>query len=117
MNTMADTIGGEEMRSFYEKEEVLLIIPQLRGEEIRVMIGTRSNGTEYLDIRTWYTDDMGMKRPGKGFGKPDKENLSLAIALAILKKEELKQSGPKVYNPLNQLGYEKLPRVTIEDLK
>lgn len=86
-------------RKFYEKEEILLVIPQKRGEEVRVMIGTRDDGTEYLDIRTWYPDEFGDKLlPGKGIGKPLKNGMWDEIARAILDREEIRKSGqPRIY--------------------
>ena len=58
-------------RSFYEKTEILLKVPQPRREEIRVTKGYKENGTVYIDIRTWYEDEDGEMKPGKGFAKAD----------------------------------------------
>jgi hypothetical protein len=98
---------GHGPKSFYKEEKILLIIPQPRQEEVRVMLGIRDNGAEYLDIRTWYTDDFGEKRPGKGFGRLNVGNMSTVIGQVLVNKDELLKSGKtKIYNPTNQLGYD-----------
>lgn len=87
-------------KGFYQSEEVLLIVPQPRGEELRVMKGTRADGTVYLDVRMWYRDDFDELKPGKGLGKPDANGVWDAIARAILERGTGGQT--KVYNPKTQ---------------
>jgi hypothetical protein len=84
------------MANFYNKTETLLTIPLPRGEEIRVVKGTKENGTEYMDIRTWYEDDSGEMKPGKGIGKPD-GGMWDAIARAILERNDPSTYG-KVFS-------------------
>lgn len=57
---------------YYTKETVLLEFQKGR-DAVRVMIGSKEvkgEVREYLDIRTWYTDEGGELMPGKGFAKP-----------------------------------------------
>lgn len=73
--------------SFYIKEETLLVAPLANGDELRLMIGTRDDGKEYIDLRTWYRDRLtGELKPGKGFGKP-KSNFWKEVGRILLNED------------------------------
>lgn len=93
-------------REFYVKQDVLLVVPQPRGEELRVTIGTRSNGDRYVDVRTWYQNRDGEMAPGKGIGKKDVNGLWDEIAKAIIERDERIGQAPVVYDPLRDLYIE-----------
>ena len=78
-------------RKFYDRMEVKLTIKQPRGEEIRLTKGFRGNKV-YFDLRTWYEDDEGNMKPGKGIAKMD-STMWDHIADALIKRDE----DPKSY--------------------
>ena len=51
------------------------------GESIRVSLGTYKNHN-VLNVRTWWTDDDGVLKPGKGFSCSVRHAPKLAAALA-----------------------------------
>ena len=83
-------------RSFYSKTKIVLTVPQPRGEEIRVSLGHKANGKVYVDIRTWYENDIGDMMPGKGIAKVDGPMWDI-IAEAILARHS--DDPGKVYDP------------------
>lgn len=88
-------------RKFYEKMEILLSVPKARGEEFRVVIGTKEGRdgqpVQYVDVRTWYPDDYSEElQPGKGVAAPDENGLWDQIALAILHRSKLRHIGKTV---------------------
>lgn len=86
-------------RSYYVNQKTLLIVPRPRGEEIRVTLGERANGDQYVDVRTWYENDEGEMRPGKGIATKDINSLWDEIAKAILERADRKNQEAKVYDP------------------
>lgn len=52
-------------------DELLIEIPKGRGEVYRIRLA-EYRGRPFVDIRTWYPDDEGQFKPGKGASlRPD----------------------------------------------
>lgn len=63
---------------FYTKETIIFQTPKGK-DTFRIMVGEK-NGKKALDIRTWYTDDFGEEKPGKGVAIPLTETIIPALA-------------------------------------
>lgn len=76
------------MAEFYSNQRTLGAVKTPRGEELRLTIAERQ-GKQYIDIRTWYADDSGEMKPGKGIGKPADQILPLMSLVETIGVDKL----------------------------
>lgn len=76
------------MAEFYSNQHTLGAVKTPRGEELRLTIAERQ-GKQYIDIRTWYPDDEGEMKPGKGLGKPADQILPLMSLVETIGVDKL----------------------------
>lgn len=76
------------MADFYEKQTTLGAVKTPRGEELRLVVAERQ-GKPYVDIRTWYADDSGEMKPGKGIGKPADQIMPLLVLIETIGADKL----------------------------
>ena len=76
------------MAEFYQKQTTLGAVTTPRGEELRLTIAERQS-KPYIDIRTWYPDEDGEMKPGKGLGKPADQILPLLSLVETIGVDKL----------------------------